>query len=139
MITKILGLTFALLFGATLTGPVHAAPSRDLYMVRHLKKMDGFYIGEFAVVRKNGSSVRGAAGAFASEYSCLSGRVTDGVFRGVVKSLEVNATRSFHRKWLGTGNGQHFKGYRSVTRRQLTEYSDGMNPDRPLTYCLRHG
>lgn len=138
MTGKSLGLVLALLIGATAVAPAHAAPSRDLYMVRNLKQMDGFYIGEFAIVRKQGKSVRGAVGAFASEYSCIRGKVTSGMFRGVVKSLEVQSTQSFKRKWLGSGDQQHFKGFRPVTRQQLITYSDGMNPDRPLKYCLRH-
>lgn len=123
---------------AGVAAPAQAATTRDLYMVRDLKQMDGFYIGEFAVVRKDGRSLRGAVGAFASEYSCVSGRLTAGIFRGTVTGMDGQPPAKFKRAWLGTGSKQRFKGFTSVSRSEFLTYSDGFAPEKPLRYCLRN-
>lgn len=119
--------------------PASAADKRDLYMVRGLQKVDGLYIGEFAALRKKGKKVRGAMGAFYSEYFCARGKVKGSRFKGVQDSLLGDPEMPFSYRWVGKGSKQRIKGYKTVSRKRLTKYLDGTNPQVLIRTCAETG
>ena len=109
------------LTAAAVVTPAHAAPSRNLYMVKDLQYIDGVYYGDFATLAKKGSKVVGAVGAFSSEYTCIRGTVSNGKLRAKIYENGV-PIGSFTRKWVGSGSQQRIKGMTSVTYNEASTY-----------------
>jgi hypothetical protein len=40
-------------------------------------------------------------------------------------------------KWLGSGNGQHAKGYKAVSYAQMQQYLMGKDPRALITKCVK--
>ena len=111
-----------------------AVPSRDLYMVKDLQYVDGFYIGEFAALRKKGAKVVGAYGAFNSEYVCIRGRVSYGRLKAIAYDQFGDPT-TVNIKWQGSGSKQHMKGFAPVTRATASGYL-GSDAKRFIIDCI---
>jgi hypothetical protein len=113
-----------------------AVPSRDLYMVKNLQYTDGYYIGEFAALRKKGHKVVGATGAFSSEYVCVRGAVHNGKFHGQLYS-DGEPWKSFTYGWKGSGATQRVKGTKSVSKADMITYGLS-NPTALINDCVQN-
>lgn len=101
-----------------------AGRTRIFDMVSNVRRFGETYVGNFAIVRRQGRQFSGVIGAFYSEAFCFSGRLRGGKIRGTATSPETGTTR-FRAKWFGTGARQHFARYSNVTPRRLTRLSGG--------------
>jgi hypothetical protein len=115
-----------------LAAPAQAVTTKDIYMVKNLQRVDSFYVGEFVVLRKVGTDVVGARGAFSSEYFCFAGTVSNGIF-GVQTWDEFNNPSGY---WTRPWVYGHIKGWRKVTWSQFMRYSEGFKPGRAINYCI---
>ncbi len=117
---------------AGLAAPAEAVTTKDIYMVKNLQAIDGYYIGEFVVLRKTGTEVVGARGAFASEYFCFAGTVSGGWFDVATWDEFNNPGGTWARPWV---NGR-IKGWRKVSWSQFMNYSEGFKPGKAINYCI---
>ena len=113
--------------------PAQAAGARDLYMVQDVQQVNGVYVGDFVALRKTGSRVVGAVGAFGSEYMCVRGRVVDGRLRGAYYE-DGDVAGRFTRRWVGRGDRQRIKGMTAVRAGEVRVYL-GSGPKRFIDIC----
>ncbi len=130
MMAAVAGAAAVLALGAP---AVQAAPVKDIYMVKHVQATgDGMYVGEFVILRKSGTQVVGARGAFYSEYFCLRGTAGGGVF-SVQKWDEFgNPNGTWTRPWV---NGR-IKSWSRVNWTTFMKYSGGYKPGKAINYCI---
>lgn len=129
---RLAGVVAATVAIAGLAAPAQAVTTKDIYMVRNLQRIDSYYIGEFTVLRKAGTDVVGAAGAFSSEYFCFAGTVSYGVFDVLMWDEFGNQDGTWTRPWVKG----HIKGWRKVSWSQFMRYSDGFKPGKAINYCI---
>jgi hypothetical protein len=109
-----------------------AATSVCLYMVRHVERTDGIYLGEFVVLRKTGPKVKGYGGAFYSEGFNLKGTITG--TRAVLSSEDPYQPGKWTRttlKWVPAQS--RLAGWKRVQKSRLRKYSGGYVPVKGRT------
>lgn len=129
---RVAGVLAATMAIAGLAAPAEAVTTKDIYMVKNLQKVNGFYVGEFVVLRKTGTEVVGARGAFASEYFCFAGSVSNGVFSVQTWDEFNNPGGTWTRPWVKG----HIKSWQKVTWTQFMKYSEGFKPGKAINYCI---
>lgn len=137
MIRQGMAIGVAVLLGGSLAGPAAATraggdespKSTCIFLVKKVKDAGDIYVGEFAILRKTGSKVKGGFGAFYSEGMSFRGRIVDGKLKGNLYD-DYGGTRTnitpVHFTWVASE--QRIKGWRRVSRKQMLVYSGGYVP-----------
>ncbi len=136
-------------FGATGTGASNVgaraaaidlnarAATQYFYMVRNVRKVGNIYIGDFAIVQRNGKLFRGAWGTFPSgEYECFRGKFKCGKVKGTSYNYVDNTNVPFKKRWKGSGANQRFATYHNVTAQRLKQLSGGFVTKASVAHCL---
>jgi hypothetical protein len=103
-----------------------------LYMVKNVERSDGIYLGEFVILKKTGSKVKGYGGAFYSEGYNLKGTITG--TRAALSSEDPYRPGKWTRvtlKWVPAEN--RLSGWRRVAKSRMRKYSGGYVPVKGQT------
>lgn len=110
--------------------PADVPVMKCIYLVKGVKKVGSIYVGDFAVLRRTGSAVRGDIGAFQSEYAKFRGSISGSNLSGRVYE-DTNGDgdlESRPRTYTWVPSESRLKGWRRVSRATMRKYSGGGVP-----------
>lgn len=101
-----------------------------LYLVKGVQRVGGIYLGEFAVLRRSGSTVRADIGAFQSEFVTFRGTISGATLSGrLYEDTDGDGDLESRAKtytWVPASS--RIKGWTRVSRATLVKYGDGGVP-----------
>lgn len=107
-------------------GTPAAARPQCIYLVRDVSSSQGIYTGEFLVLRRTGSALKGYGGAFYSEGYNVKGSVAGS---RATLNLQDPYDRSWSRvvrQWVVSQN--RLAGWTKITKAKMKRYSGGYVP-----------
>lgn len=101
-----------------------------LYLVKGVEKVAGIYLGEFAVLRRSGSTVRADIGAFQSEFVTFRGSIAGTSLSGrLYEDTDGDGDlESRARTYTWVPASSRIKGWTRVSRATMSKYGGGGVP-----------